>query len=130
MKEIYNQISVQQALAPVVVDADTLSSAIDMSGANALSVNVSFGAPGDTLSETVYFTVSLVDSDNGTDYTAVDSAYVLGTLGVFDGAAAAQMNAAYLGGKRYVKVSIAKTGTHTNGTPIAVTAIKGERRFV
>ena len=130
MKEIYNQISVQQALAPVVVTADKLSAAIDMAGANALSVNVSFGAPGDTLGATVYFSVSLVDSDDGTTYTAVDSAYVLGTLGKFDDDAAAQMNAAYLGGKRYVKVSIDVVGTHSTGTPIAVTAIKGELRLV
>ena len=34
----------------------------------------------------------------------------------------------YVGGKRYVRVVLAKTGTHSNGTPIGAMVVRGHAR--
>ena len=34
----------------------------------------------------------------------------------------------YIGGKRYIRAVIAKTGSHSNGTPIGVMVVKGNAR--
>ena len=34
----------------------------------------------------------------------------------------------YVGGKRYVRVVLAKTGTHSNGTPLGAMIVRGHAR--
>jgi len=131
MKDLTKKLSTVQALAPVVADATKTSSAIDMDGANSLLICFECGVPGDTLSATVKFTPSLTESDNNSDYTAVDAADIVGTLAaVASGTAASRQVVGYKGSKRYVKAVITAAGTHTTGTPWSVTAIKGDLQLM
>lgn len=87
------------------------------------------GQSGDTLSGSVYMTVSFQESDvSGSGYADIAAADLKGGANgiVIDAAAEDEVviARAYVGAKRYVRVLITFTGTHTNGTPIAATVIK------
>lgn len=110
---------------------------IDRQGFEALELSVSFGASGDTLSGAVYWTVKLEHSDDdgsgsAAAYSDVAEKDVLGAtpasgiVVTVDAAAEdeAQYNLGYIGGKRHVKATVTPVGTHTNGTPISVIAVK------
>lgn len=131
MKDLKKTLLTVQALAPVVATETKTSATIDMDGANSLLICFECGVPGDTLSATVKFTPSLTESDNDSDYTAVDAGNINGTLAVIaSGTAASRQVVGYKGTKRYVKAVITAAGTHTNGTPWAVTAVKGNLQFM
>ena len=100
------------------------------------------GAEGDTLSSSVHFEVSLEHSDDNSTFTDVAQADIVdGTIssgGIFlklDGTAGGNPDTAgeifrvgYRGGKRYIRVVLAKTGTHSNGTPIGAFIVKSHAR--
>lgn len=130
MKDLYNNIAVQQALAPVVATTTQTSATIDLQGFNSAGVVFSLGQSGDTLSGSVYWTLKLQESDNDSSYTDVAAADLL------NGAASVTIDApaedetsisfGYIGSKRYLQAVATKTGTHSNGTPLAVLALKGD----
>jgi hypothetical protein len=121
--------------------------ACDLKGYEGAVALIHFGVSGDTLSGSVKALVSVQDSDNGTTNWAdlatskyrVDAALDVTTTAVWtlntafaDIDAAAEDDVLYYvtllpgaGIKRYVRALITFTGTHTNGTPISATFIKG-----
>ena len=129
MKDLYHNVLVTQALSPVVSTTTKTSSAIDLQGFNAANVVFAIGQTGDTLSGSVYWTLKLQHSDDNSSYS--DTA----ASDISSGAATTVVNSnsldetaysfGYVGGKRYLKATATATGTHTNGTPIGVVAIKG-----
>lgn len=129
-KDLANNLTVTQILDPATITsaATTNSNGVDTAlttGSVMLVVNT--GESGDTLSSTVKWDYILEDSaDNATFAAVTDTDFV--TYGTVDSSgifatvdAAAEDDAAYkigyVGPKRYVRVSISRTGTHTNGTP-------------
>lgn len=129
MEDIYSNVLVSQHSLPATITAARTSSTIDMQGFNALNVVFAVGLSGDTLSGSVYWTLKLTHSDNDSSYSDVTAAELQ------NGAATVVINSAsldetsyvfgYLGNKRYVRAVATPTGTHTNGTPMAVLALRG-----
>jgi len=128
MRDIYHNVLVSQHLSPVVATATKTSTAIDLKGYNGASVVFDIGQSGDTLSGSVYWTLKLQHSDDDSAYSdlaatdlnspnltvAVNSPSLDETVYSFG----------YQGGKRYLKAVATPTGTHTNGTPIGVVALR------
>lgn len=129
MKDLYHNLSVTQVTAPATLTATTTSSAIDLRGFASACVVFTVGASGDTLSGSVYWTLSLTESDDNSSYTAVTSGDIAsGSASIVIDSGSEDDQAyvmGYTGSKRYVKAVITKTGTHTNGTPFCVVALKG-----
>ncbi len=128
MRDLYNNITVTQVVAPAVATATVTSSAIDLQGSNRAVVVFNIGASGDTLSGSVYWTLSMTECDtsNGT-YTAVDVADLHNSAAtiVIDSNSEDEtaVKFGYKGSKRYLKAVATKTGTHSNGTPIGIVSV-------
>tara|TARA_R110000796_G_scaffold27008_4_gene74637 strand:+ start:3239 stop:3682 length:444 start_codon:yes stop_codon:yes gene_type:complete len=134
----YSDIKYQQLLDPVTVTADANSASVDLDGYESLCLLVNVGESGDTLSGSVYIELEVeesVDDSTWTDVADADLTNYLagtndGTFALVDAAAEddARFIVGYKGTKQYVRVVINVTGTHTNGTPIAVTGVLGTPR--
>lgn len=142
MYDLSNSISPAISLAAAVRSAAANGTGVDLQGYESATILVDVGAEGDTLSGSVYFEVSLEHSDDNSTFTDCAQADIIdGTIasgGIFlklDGTAGGDPDTAgliyrvgYVGGKRYVRVVLAKTGTHTNGTPLGAMVVKGHAR--
>jgi hypothetical protein len=132
-KDLANNLLMTQVLDPVTTSATVNTAGLDMKGATGGMINVLIGESGDTLSSTVKWDLILQDSDDNSSFSAVtsntdvsfadvDSSGIFATID-----AAAEDDASYAigynGAKRYVRVAITKTGTHSNGTPIGAVGI-------
>ena len=140
MRDLHNNLSVVRVLdavltAPTVdVDGDT---DVDLQGYNGCEMVVVVGASGDTLSGSVYVSLELEESDDDSTYTDVADADMLGATGGGSGQFAlindpaeddAVYTVGYIGDKRYLRLKVNVTGTHTNGIPLAACAIRGHGR--
>ena len=142
MKDLSNSISPAVSLAAAVRSAAANGTGVDLQGYESATVLVDVGAEGDTLSSSVFFEVSLEESDDNSTFTDVEQAGIVdGTIasgGIFlklDGTTGGDpdttggiFRVGYVGGKRYIRVVLAKTGTHSNGTPIGAMVVKGHAR--
>lgn len=142
MQDLSHNIELGNSIINAVKTTGANGTGIDLQGFEEATAVVSVGAEGDTLSGSVYFEVSLEHSDDDSTYTdCVQSEIVNGTIasgGIFlklDGTtggdpdtAGGQWQVGYVGGKRYVRLVLAKTGTHTNGTPISGMIVKSRPR--
>jgi hypothetical protein len=137
MRQVVRDVTAVVGIAPATKTTTTLSSACDLAGYEGCLVRFHCGTFGDTQSGSVYIEAELQDSDDNSTYAAVANAYVsfpsaysarTGTaVGTFfqsktTGAAdtAGLYDVGYAGAKRYLKVNVRMTGTHTNGTPMTV----------
>jgi len=142
MQDLTHNIVVGNSIINAVKTAAANGTGIDLKGFEEATAIVSVGAEGDTLSGSVYFEISLEHSDDDSTYTDVtQSEIVNGTIaaggiwlkldGTTDGdpgTAGGQWQLGYVGGKRYVRLVLAKTGTHSNGTPISGMIVKSRPR--
>ena len=142
MRDLSNNISPAVSIISAVRTEAVNGSGVDLQGYESATVLVDVGAEGDTLSSSVHFEVSLEHSDDNSTFTDVAQADIIdGTIssgGIFlklDGTAGGNPDTAggifrvgYVGGKRYVRVVLAKTGTHSNGTPIGAMVVRGHAR--
>lgn len=142
MKDLSNSIVPVVSLAAAVRSAAANGTGVDLQGYESATILVDVGAEGDTLSGSVYFEVSLEHSDDNSTFTDCAQADIVdGTIaadGIFlklDGTTGGDPDTAggifrvgYVGGKRYVRVVLAKTGTHSNGTPLGAMVVKGHAR--
>lgn len=124
--------------SPATRTATTTSQPVDTAPYNSATICFEFGASGDTLSETVYWTCKITECDTvGGTYTDVADAEVIdGTTSpsnsiVINAPAEDELiyKLGYKGNARYVKGVITPTGTHTYGTPISVHAKLGNKRM-
>ncbi len=133
MRDLYRNIQVSAHLNPVVATTTKTSTAIDLQGYNAATVVVSLGVSGDTLSGSVYWTLKLQHSTDDSSYEDVTSADVLGGVVsvVVDSASEDETvyRFGYAGKRRYLKAVATPTGTHSNGTPMAMIALRGEAAY-
>ena len=142
MKDLSNNISPAVSLAAAVRSAAANGTGVDLQGYESATVLVDVGAEGDTLSSSVHFEISLEESDDDSTYTDVAQASIIdGTIasgGIFlklDGTTGGDPDSTggifrvgYVGNKRYIRVVIAKTGTHSTGTPIGAMVVRGSAR--
>lgn len=138
-REIFNTTKVESSVIAQTLTTTTNGASVDMSDANAVTFVTSMGASGDTLSGSVFWTLTVEESDDNSLWTTVTDAESLliaidgtkqsGTSIIVDAPAEDEkiFEIAYKtpGDKRYARQVITATGTHSNGTPMAVAAIKG-----
>lgn len=129
MRDIYHRVLVTQHLSPVVSTATKTSTAIDLQGYNGANVIFNIGQSGDTLSGSVYWTLKLQHSDDDSTYTDTATADLnspsLTNVVNSSSLDRTAYSFGYQGNKRYLKAVATPTGTHTNGTPIAILALRG-----
>lgn len=128
MRDLYHNVLVTQHLNPVTSTTTKTSSAIDLQGFNSGEVVFSIGLSGDTLSGSVFWTLKLQHSDDDSIYTDVplsDLNNVAATVVVNSPSLDETAYAfGYQGNKRYLKAVATPTGTHTNGTPMGMLAMR------
>lgn len=117
---------------PAVLTADTNSASADRAGYSGVDFTVLVGESGDTLSGSVKIELEVQESDDDSTFTAAADADITGavtgtntgTFAVIDAAADddAVHVCKYIGSKRYSRVVVNVTGTHSNGTPIGAVA--------
>jgi len=142
MQDLTHNIVVSNSIINAVKTAAADGTGVDLKGFEEATAIVDVGAEGDTLSGSVYFEISLEHSDDDSTYTDCVQADVIngtiaaggiwlkldGTTGGDPDTAGGNWQIGYVGGKRYVRLVLAKTGTHTNGTPIAGVIVKSRPR--
>ena len=142
MQDLTHNIVVGNSIINAVKTAAANGTGIDLKGFEEATALVSVGAEGDTLSSSVYFEISLEHSDDDSTYTDVTQSEIVngtiaaggiwlkldGTTGGDPDTAGGQWQLGYVGGKRYVRLVLAKTGTHSNGTPISGMIVKSRPR--
>lgn len=138
LRDIISNIKESVGFNPEVLTADKNGVTFDMQGFESLMAMVQVGVSGDTLSGSVFLELILQHGDlqDGSDAVAVTSAddvlpgtaLPLGVFATIDDPAEddAVHTVGYRGTKRYVRVVVDLTGTHTNGIPVAVVGIKGD----
>lgn len=137
MNDLHHNIKPVTTLLPVVTSADKDGTGVDRQGFGSVEHIIHIGAPGDTFSGALKFDFFIEESDDpSSNYTGVtepDSIlgdFTLGSNGLFltvdaDGECSQLYRIGYRGNKRYSRITMNKTGTHTNGTPLAMLAVKG-----
>jgi hypothetical protein len=142
MQDLTHNIVVSNSIINAVKTAAANGTGVDLKGFEEATAIVDVGAEGDTLSSSVYFEVSLEHSDDDSTYTDCVQADVIngtiaaggiwlkldGTTGGDPDTAGGDWQIGYVGGKRYLRLVLAKTGTHTNGTPISGVIVKSRPR--
>lgn len=135
MRDLHSNLGLVQSLDPAVTTASRVGAPIDRQGFESVEHIVLLGMSGDTLSPSVSLSLTLEESEDGSNWSAVvNDSDVLGASvdgnGTFalvdDGAEDGQPYAVgYVGDARYCRVQVALNGTHTNGTPVAALALLG-----
>lgn len=116
------------ALIAATVDANY--AACDLLHHDGCRINFMVGNSGDTLSGSVFLELEVEESDDNSTWSDVpDGSLTTEVAGTNDGCFAlidapaedSQIfQTEYLGSKRYIRGVLNVTGTHTNGTPIAM----------
>jgi hypothetical protein len=134
VKDERSQVAVQ-SIVPIVGNNTTEGTGVgvDLAGFESAKMLAHIGDSGDTLSGSVYMTVGFQESDTlGSGYADIAADDLKGGANnvVIDAPAEDQVvvQRNYVGGKRYVRILVTFTGTHTNGTPISAVVIKGHAR--
>tara|TARA_R100000664_G_scaffold11523_1_gene18696 strand:+ start:397 stop:861 length:465 start_codon:yes stop_codon:yes gene_type:complete len=139
MFDLANNIAIALSYKGTTTTAAANGTGVDLQGYESAALGIITGAEGDTLSGSVFFEISLEHSDDDSTYTDVAQADITnGTIasgGIWlkmDGTAGGDPDSAglvslvgYVGGKRYIRGVIEKTGTHSNGTILSMFVIKG-----
>jgi hypothetical protein len=133
MRDLYHSVATSQPLNPVTSTATKTSSTIDLQGFNSAMVVFLLGNPGDTLSGAIFWTLKVQHSDDDSSYSDVTTADLNNTAATTVVNSNALANQAYgfgyVGSKRYLKAVATPTGTHTNGTPIGVLAMRASAAY-
>jgi len=134
MNTFVENVALANGNVNAVATTTVTGTAIDKLGYNGCASTILVGNSGDTLSGSVYWTLSAEDSPDNSTWTAV----AVGGLLVVDHVAGTKLKTVathvintltgdsrpvtleYLGDKRYFRVLATATGTHTNGTPIGI----------
>tara|TARA_A100001201_G_scaffold19154_1_gene21515 strand:- start:966 stop:1433 length:468 start_codon:yes stop_codon:yes gene_type:complete len=137
--DLANNTAVALSYKPTVTTAAANGTGVDLQGYKSATLVAFIGAEGDTLSGSVYFEISLEHSDDNSTFTDVTQSDITngtiasggiwlkldGTTGGDPDTTGLVTQVGYIGGKRYIRGVIAKTGTHSTGTPIGLMVIKG-----
>lgn len=140
-RDLTNSLTYTQVKDAVVVTADFNSASVDTKDLGSCLFSVNVGLSGDTLSGSVFIELEVeksTDDSAWSDCADVDIRTAVtgtntGTFAVIDAAAEdetlvnVEMSKAVFGTHRFFRVVVNVTGTHTNGTPIGVLAIQGNK---
>lgn len=140
MKDLFHNVLGGKLLAPINITTSQVSVGADIKGFESLTLDTHIGVTGDTLSGSIFLELILEESDTlGSGYTAVtNNDHVLlpkgetvdsnGRFSLIDDNAEDDIlkSIGYVGKKRFARINIALTGTHTNGIPVAVASQLGD----
>ena len=134
MKDLHNNIEVASLLDPIAVSTTQTITDVDLAGYDSAELIISVGADGGGVgldsSNKIVFVLS--HSDNGTDYTAVEDADMLGVSDITSGTIltvdatdedSTVYHFGYVGGQRYLQLVGTVTGTIS--IPIGINVVKG-----
>lgn len=132
--DFFNNVTIEQCITSEVLTADEDGAGIDLQGYEGCLFVANVGVSGDTLSGSVYIELELEESDDDSTYTDVADADLTGFVaGTNDGCWAfiddpaeddVVIKCQYMGDLQFVRAVVNVTGTHSNGTPISITAVK------
>jgi len=138
MKDLKNNISVVQTIAPVAGAADANGATVDLQGYESCTFVINMGIEGITLSGSNKIEIELEESTDDSTWTDVTASTSVigatpdssGVVATFDDNAETPSVATvgYIGDKRYVRAVANFSGTHGTATPYSVTAIRGSAR--
>ena len=133
MRDLYHNALVTQHFNPAVSSVTRTSTTIDLQGFNSACVIFAIGQSADTLSGSVFWTLKLQHSDDDSSYSDVTAAELHNSAAtvVVNSTALDKMahSFGYQGSKRYLKGVATPTGTHTNGTPIGMIAVRSTAAY-
>ena len=133
MKDLYNHLTLVQAVAPVVVKTGTVPDAatVDLAGFNSAVIELSVGLKSADAG-TITLKAEHSDATSFADVAAADMQGVTPAEGVIytidadsDDSTSRIVKFGYVGGKRYLKLTIAEVGANANGVILGVTVVKG-----
>ena len=136
MRDLHSNIDFDDLILPVIFGngAAPAAATANLSECDSAELVIYIGAPGSALSTSNYMTFTLTHSDDDSTYANVTTADMLGvtvTSGLIltvDGetgqTASKSYNFGYVGGKKYIKLTSAETGTLPD-TPCSVQVVKG-----
>jgi hypothetical protein len=129
MRDLYHNVLSSQVLNPVVSTTTRTSSTIDLQGFNSLTVLYCLGLSADTLAVGLYWTLTLLHSDDGSSFTAVPAAdcYANGNSVTVNAPSLDRTvySIGYQGNKRYLQAVATPTGAVSGGIPLAMIALRG-----
>ena len=133
MRDLYHNVLATQYLNPVVATTTKTSTTIDLQGYSGASVVFAVGQSGDTLSTSLYWTLTLQHRDDGVSFSAPAAADLNSpNLSVVLNATNLDKTAytfGYQGAKRYLQAVATPTGTIASGVPIGVIALRGKAAY-
>lgn len=125
----YYNLKVVQALDPILAQTTRTSDTVDRLGYEDVFVVFNIGFCLDALSGSRTWTPKLQESDDGSSFTDVADADTDNGAASYLIASSASDERSYLisykGTKRYVRMVVTHTGTHTNGSPMGITVLLG-----
>ncbi len=134
MRDFENNLKHDLVVETAVITADTDGASVDMQEYRYLAFYATVGESGDTLSGSVYIELELEESNDDSSFTDCADADVTNTVSGNNTGTFAKIDAAaedqaiymceYKGSKRYVRPVVNVTGTHSNGTPIGIMAVR------
>lgn len=115
-KDLYSNLSVQPAILPASISATTTPVSVDRQGYESVLAVVNCGAMTTITNGVNDYTLSLVESDDGSTFTAVAAADIIGAadntiVTLETGSAGLTYQLGYKGNKRYVSVLATERGT-------------------
>jgi len=120
MRDLINKIKIAKNVVFGDYNAATKALvAVDLSGFNSVVLAIDVG----TMTGAGTFTPALMESDNGTDFTAVAAAEVVGTLGAL--VTNTPQKVGYNGSKRYIGLNVVKAGV-VSAANFGITAVLGD----
>jgi hypothetical protein len=136
---LYSNTDVVSLLVPLIRNADTLSSTLDLQNCDDAALVFHIGANGDTYSGTDKLELEVQESDDDSTYTAVANSdltnFVTGATNPGTVKALTQNSdcsqrymVGYKGTKRYIKGNLNFSGTHSTGTSTAILGLRGRNR--
>ena len=144
LKDFYHNIKAAISVVTATITADTNGTSVDMQGYKSCAFYAVVGNSGDTLSSSVKIELEIEDSPDDSTWTDAADADIradgttavtgtnTGTFALIDAPAedSTVFVGEYTGNERYVRPVINVTGTHTNGTPIGIIAVRGGNNYL
>jgi len=134
LRKYAKELLAVKSILPIVGNDTTegTGAGVDLAGYESAHLLAEIGQSGDTLSGSVYLTIKFQESADNSNWADIADADLAGgeNAVVIDDADEDEIliGRGYQGSKRYVRVRIEFTGTHTNGTPISGVVILGHAR--
>ena len=134
MRDFENNLKHDLVVETAAITADTDGASVDMKDYSHVAFYALVGQSGDTLSGSVYIELELEESDDDSTFSDCADADVTNTVTGNNTGTFAKIDAAaedqaiymceYKGSKRYVRPVVNVSGTHSNGTPIGIMAVR------